>query len=63
MAVDLTKPVLVVDDYNMMIRIMHNLLKQLGFERITMPMTDRLRSQNFAGATTVWSFSTGIWSR
>ncbi|MGA7312261.1 MAG: two-component system response regulator, partial [Pseudolabrys sp.] len=26
MAVDLTKPVLVVDDYNTMIRIMHNLL-------------------------------------
>ena len=34
MAVDLTKPVLVVDDYNTMIRIMHNLLKQLGFENI-----------------------------
>src|SRR6476469_2744844 len=33
MAVDLTKPVLVVDDYNTMIRIMHNLLKQLGFEQ------------------------------
>jgi len=34
MAVDLTKPVLVVDDYNTMIRIMHNLLKQLGFEQV-----------------------------
>ena len=34
MAVDLTKPVLVVDDYNTMIRIMHNLLKQLGFEHV-----------------------------
>jgi two-component system, chemotaxis family, chemotaxis protein CheY len=34
MAVDLTKPVLVVDDYTTMIRIMHNLLKQLGFERV-----------------------------
>lgn len=32
MAVDLTKPVLVVNDCNTMIRIMHNLLKQLGFE-------------------------------
>jgi len=29
MAVDLTKPVLVVDDYNTMIRIIRNLLKQL----------------------------------
>jgi two-component system chemotaxis response regulator CheY len=34
MAVDLTKPVLVVDDYNTMIRIMHNLLQQLGFEQV-----------------------------
>ena len=34
MAVDLTMPVLVVDDYNTMIRIMHNLLKQLGFEHV-----------------------------
>jgi len=35
MAVDLTKPVRVVADYNTMIRIMHNLLKQLlGFEQV-----------------------------
>jgi len=34
MAVDLTKPVLVVDDYSTMIRITHNLLKQLGFEQV-----------------------------
>ena len=34
MAVDLTMPVLVVDDYNTMIRIIRNLLRQLGFEDI-----------------------------
>ena len=34
MAVDLTMPVLVVDDYSTMIRIIRNLLKQLGFENI-----------------------------
>ena len=34
MAVDLSMPVLVVDDYNTMIRIIRNLLKQLGFENI-----------------------------
>jgi two-component system chemotaxis response regulator CheY len=34
MAVDLRMPVLVVDDYNTMIRILRNLLKQLGFEDI-----------------------------
>jgi len=34
MAVDLSIPVLVVDDYNTMVRIVCNLLKQLGFEHI-----------------------------
>jgi two-component system, chemotaxis family, chemotaxis protein CheY len=34
MAVDLSIPVLVVDDYNTMIRIIRNLLKQLGFQDI-----------------------------
>jgi two-component system chemotaxis response regulator CheY len=34
MAVDLTMAVLVVDDYSTMIRIIRNLLKQLGFENI-----------------------------
>jgi len=34
MAVDLSAPVLVVDDYNTMVRIIRNLLRQLGFEHI-----------------------------
>ena len=34
MAVDLSMPVLVVDDYQTMIRIIRNLLKQLGFKNI-----------------------------
>ena len=34
MAVDLSAPVLVVDDYQTMIRIIRNLLKQLGFENV-----------------------------
>jgi two-component system chemotaxis response regulator CheY len=34
MAVDLGMPILVVDDYNTMIRIIRNLLRQLGFEDI-----------------------------
>jgi two-component system chemotaxis response regulator CheY len=34
MAVDTTMPILIVDDYNTMIRIMRNLLRQLGFEHI-----------------------------
>ena len=34
MAIDYTMPVLVVDDYNTMVRIIRNLLRQLGFEAI-----------------------------
>jgi two-component system chemotaxis response regulator CheY len=34
MAVDLSMSVLVVDDYSTMIRIIRNLLKQIGFENI-----------------------------
>ena len=34
MAVDLSMPVLIVDDYNTMVRIIRNLLKQLGFVHI-----------------------------
>lgn len=34
MAVDLAMPILVVDDYQTMIRIIRNLLKQLGFDDV-----------------------------
>ncbi|MGI6246364.1 MAG: response regulator [Pseudochelatococcus sp.] len=34
MALDLSMPILVVDDYKTMIRIIRNLLKQLGFQDI-----------------------------
>jgi two-component system chemotaxis response regulator CheY len=34
MAIDMSMPILVVDDYNTMIRIIRNLLKQLGFEDV-----------------------------
>ena len=34
MAVDLSMPILVVDDYGTMIRIIRNLLKQLGFDNV-----------------------------
>ena len=34
MAIDLSMPVLVVDDYSTMIRIIRNLLRQLGFENV-----------------------------
>lgn len=34
MALDASKPILVVDDYKTMTRILRNLLKQLGFEDV-----------------------------
>ena len=34
MAVDMALPILVVDDYKTMIRIIRNLLKQLGFDNV-----------------------------
>ncbi|MGI9387679.1 MAG: response regulator, partial [Methyloligellaceae bacterium] len=34
MSVDLSMPVLVVDDYKTMVRIIRNLLKQLGFSDV-----------------------------
>ncbi len=34
MAVDPSMPILVVDDYNTMIRIIRNLLRQLGYEDV-----------------------------
>ena len=34
MAIDTSMPILVVDDYNTMIRIIRNLLRQLGFEDV-----------------------------
>jgi len=34
MSVSMTMPILIVDDYNTMIRIMRNLLRQLGFSNI-----------------------------
>jgi two-component system chemotaxis response regulator CheY len=34
MAIDLSMPVLVVDDYGTMVRIIRNLLKQVGFQHV-----------------------------
>ena len=34
MAIDTSMPILVVDDYHTMVRIIRNLLKQLGFENV-----------------------------
>jgi two-component system chemotaxis response regulator CheY len=60
MAIDLSKPVLVVDDYHTMIRIIRNLLRQLGFEHID-DATDgsaalaKMREHNYSLVISDWN--------
>jgi len=49
MAIDTSMPVLVVDDYATMIRIIRNLLKQLGFENVD-DASDGSRALEMIGA-------------
>jgi two-component system, chemotaxis family, chemotaxis protein CheY len=60
MAVDTTIPILIVDDYNTMIRIIRNLLRQLGFEHIdeasdgTMALA-KMRTRNYGLVISDWN--------
>ena len=60
MAVDMNMPVLIVDDYKTMLRIIRNLLKQLGFTNID-EATDgssalqKLRDGNFGLVISDWN--------
>jgi len=60
MAVDLSMSVLVVDDYNTMIRIIRNLLKQIGFENIDdasdgSAALDRMRDKKYGLVISDWN--------
>jgi two-component system chemotaxis response regulator CheY len=60
MAVDLSMPVLVVDDYKTMIRIIRNLLGQLGFTNIDeaedgKSALEKLREQKFGLVISDWN--------
>jgi len=67
MAVDLNMPILIVDDYKTMLRIIRNLLKQLGFNNID-EATDgsqalhKLRDKNYGLVISDWNMEpmTGI---
>lgn len=53
MSVSMTMPILIVDDYNTMIRILRNLLRQLGFTNIDEACDGRtalakMRSKDYA---------------
>jgi two-component system chemotaxis response regulator CheY len=60
MAVDLSMPILVVDDYQTMTRIIRNLLKQLGFTQIDdandgMAALKRLRERQYGLIISDWN--------
>jgi two-component system chemotaxis response regulator CheY len=60
MAVDMSMPILIVDDYKTMLRIIRNLLKQLGFENVD-EATDgsaalhKLREKNYGLVISDWN--------
>jgi two-component system chemotaxis response regulator CheY len=60
MAVDKNMPILIVDDYKTMLRIVRNLLKQLGFDNVD-EATDgssalaKMRSKNFDLVISDWN--------
>jgi two-component system, chemotaxis family, chemotaxis protein CheY len=62
MAIEASMPILVVDDYNTMIRIIRNLLKQLGFENVDdasdgTAALAKLRSKNYGLVISDWNMA------
>ena len=60
MAVDMEMPVLVVDDYKTMVRIIRNLLKQLGFNNVDeasdgTEALDKMQKGNFGLVISDWN--------
>lgn len=60
MAVDMSMPILIVDDYKTMLRIIKNLLKQLGFNNVD-EATDgamalsKMRGKNYSLVISDWN--------
>lgn len=60
MALDLNMPILVVDDYQTMVRIIKNLLKQLGFEDVDdatdgVSALDKMRQKRYGLVISDWN--------
>ncbi|GEQ97092.1 response regulator [Iodidimonas gelatinilytica] len=60
MAVDKAMPILIVDDYKTMLRIVRNLLKQLGFDNVDeatdgSQALEKLRSKNYGLVISDWN--------
>lgn len=67
MAVDLDMPVLIVDDYKTMLRIIRNLLKQIGFQNVDeatdgQSALERMRQRQYGLVISDWNMEpmTGI---
>ncbi|TMJ48663.1 MAG: response regulator [Alphaproteobacteria bacterium] len=54
MAVDPSMPILVVDDYNTMIRIIRNLLRQLGYEDVASALS-KMRDKRYGLVISDWN--------
>ncbi len=60
MAVDMNMPILIVDDYNTMLRIIRNLLKQLGFNNVDeaadgVKALQKLRQKDYSLVISDWN--------
>ena len=60
MAVDMNVPILIVDDYRTMLRIVRNLLKQIGFDNVEeatdgAAALEKLRNGNFKLIISDWN--------
>ena len=59
-AVDMNMPILIVDDYKTMLKILRNLLKQLGFDNVEEAMDggaalQKLRNKNYGLVISDWN--------
>jgi two-component system, chemotaxis family, chemotaxis protein CheY len=62
MAADLSMPILVVDDYNTMLRIIRNLLRQLGFDDVDeandgTAALSKMRQRNYGLVISDWNMT------
>ncbi|MFC7048525.1 response regulator [Emcibacter nanhaiensis] len=60
MAVEMSMPILIVDDYKTMLRIIRNLLKQLGFQNVDeasdgSEALNKMRSKNYGLVISDWN--------
>jgi len=63
MPADFSMPILVVDDYQTMVRIIRNLLKQIGYENVDEAANGQAALEMIRRSARASSSPTGTWSR